>query len=1053
MRLGSFIIGLCALFSFALSAEVIREWDFSGGKLPTGFVYDKKQIAPEVKEGSLSLKLLTRPESGPTHSVMAGLQAEQEFKGGVKYRLTFMLRSDRDAQVGVNVQLIRQPYPTMPGSGKTINVNTDWTPVELVFIPREDIKGPFRTPQLQLGRYPVGATLELKSVKVEQIGAIVLPLNLNTTWNLEINDTRREVIFTDDALDIAALQPKFQVKSEAILINEFDAPEDGVMQIGCAADWWFDFAVNGKSIYSTLATGNQNNTFAKHDHVFNFPVRKGKNRIEVKVLAGSKGWKFVCGAVLYMEKLNRITEIVRGAEWRPLKMDQVEWDNRKLLPQRIDQFKIIPGSALDLSQYLPKYDIDKLGRVVNRDGRLGFANAPGITPKFRGFNFASGRWEYAFYKMSKPELEELAEQIRLHGMNVVRFHYLDYSLCGNNGMPKKDKKKLEEVLIPQETTALPIDQQFLDRHDYFIKCLRDRGIYVLVDIVSSYAGWTAATELPAIRDNFRYGLFISPEYRKNYRAGFDSLMNRINPYTQNALKDDPQCIGITFFNEQEHLFSGENFKAFDPEWKGLRGKDAPEFNERLLLTDSSDGIAARQFLLAQIKQMNQFYLDTATESGFKGFVTLWDMFMRNLEGVARQDMNATAMHTYFAHPKDKPLWPEDYQQQLRYGRWLRGQMSSVAQGSAIGASNLYLGRAAVCRMPGKPFFLTEYSHCAYNANTFESGLMVGATAALQGWDMLTPHARTVGLYYTPLRAKDFDDGMSPMAKLSSLLTAFAFQRGDVATGRHPVNFTVDPQHLNSPDLLKALAGCYNQLYMLAPVSTSYSGPVKDAFNVPAQYFIGAVSMGMHVQLEDDKLGQYAKLRQLVTEMKRAGVLPPDNRTDVNAGIFQSETGEITSDVKRNVMTIVTPRLEGAAMPANTPVRMNALEITGNSVPCSIAAVSLDGGNIGESKHLLLTIGTMAVAENTVFSTEKFNDEIDVGRMPLLLKSGKFAVKLKNANVSEPKIYALNANGSREREISVVAGKGKVIISMDTSTFEYGTPYFEIIYHDTEKRGR
>ncbi len=78
----------------------------------------------------------------------------------------------------------------------------------------------------------------------------------------------------------------------------------------------------------------------------------------------------------------------RGKEWRPVKMDNVSWDKRSLRALRIDQFKRIPGSALDLSQYVKKYDIDRNGRLkADADGDLYFENAPGEKVRLRGFNF------------------------------------------------------------------------------------------------------------------------------------------------------------------------------------------------------------------------------------------------------------------------------------------------------------------------------------------------------------------------------------------------------------------------------------------------------------------------------------------------------------------------------------------------------------------------------------------------------------------------------------------------------------------------------------------
>ena len=107
-------------------------------------------------------------------------------------------------------------------------------------------------------------------------------------------------------------------------------------------------------------------------------------------------------------------------------MDKVSWDKRNLLSQRVEMFNRIPGSALDLSQYVKKYDIDRNGRLkADASGELYFENAPGEKVRLRGFNFVSGSWEDRFYTFTKAEIEEFAEQIRLAGMNILRFHFLD----------------------------------------------------------------------------------------------------------------------------------------------------------------------------------------------------------------------------------------------------------------------------------------------------------------------------------------------------------------------------------------------------------------------------------------------------------------------------------------------------------------------------------------------------------------------------------------------------------------------------------------------------
>ena len=88
---------------------------------------------------------------------------------------------------------------------------------------------------------------------------------------------------------------------------------------------------------------------------------------------------------------------------------------------------------------------------------------------------------------------------------------------------------------------------------------------------------------------------------------------------------------------------------------------------------------------------------------------------------------------------------------------------------------------------------------------------------------------------------------------------------------------------------------------------------------------------------------------------------------------------------------------------------------------------------------------MFAAENAVFSTENFDAELDVGDMQQVIRSGTFEFSLKTSRKNTPQVYALNLNGSRERKIPVSRKNGELIFSLDTSSLEYGTPYFEIVF--------
>ena len=120
--------------------------------------------------------------------------------------------------------------------------------------------------------------------------------------------------------------------------------------------------------------------------------------------------------------------------------------------------------------------------------------------------------------------------------------------------------------MAQSVAELPINKGAADRYWYFLKCLRDRGVYVMLDIFTSRGLMTGAVNA---KDYPRFQMFDNPVYQKHWKAAFDFLLKKPNPYTGKALIDDPQLIGITFFNEQEHLFnpnSPEN-KRFTSEWR------------------------------------------------------------------------------------------------------------------------------------------------------------------------------------------------------------------------------------------------------------------------------------------------------------------------------------------------------------------------------------------------------------------------------------------------------------------------------------------------------
>ena len=767
------------------------------------------------------------------------------------------------------------------------------------------------------------------------------------------------------------------------------------------ASLWIDgdLVVTQKS----LKTGNTVTPADVTNHVFNFPVRKGKNTVALFVKSGSEGWKVFCGAVPFREKLDNVTTILRSPEWRPVKMDPVEWVY--VQPRRIPMLDVKPGTALDLSGFLDRAPkIGELGRIiVNQEGKLAYEKEPSRTVRFRSFTIDPGAWQNRLYAMSKPEIEEYAEAIRLRGFNMVRIQAPDGALTGKNGYPKKPIT-LREATLPRTMEELPIDKTFADRWDYFVACLRKRNIYLLPDIASTRTSWTAAT----VEFDVKTGLLFREDYRENWRAGFHYMMKHRNPYTGTRMVDDPMIVGITLFNEQDNQKNYWN--ELNPYWQKHfaavhPGETAPVLNLELLQKSQE----ARDWLEETLTGMSKFYMEEVRNVGFRGIVTNWDMYMRLMDIPPRLPLTAVAMHTYFSHPNRVALPVRNYQQKLYNLRWYRGTGFLTGQTSSITDRNSYIGRAGVNRFFDRPFLITEYSHSPYNRYVHEAGLMWGAYAALQGWDMLTQHGTPVSLWHTPMNGYVFEGSLSPMARVNEILTAFAWQRGDVAEAAHKVEIAIPERVMHSADFMNAIGGEYSRLFMVTRLGCSCEGQgsVRDSLKIVPERFARTFGGGMFAEVRETRGGDELA-RQLVRELREKRVIGQNNLTDPDRGIYQSETGEITTDVQKQTLRVVTKRLEGAVLKENQPVKLDALTISESSVPASLTAVALDAApDLRSSRRILLVAATMAVSEHTVFNNERFDVEIDFGKFPVLIRSGKFALTLENRSAGKPEVYALN----------------------------------------------
>ena len=77
-------------------------------------------------------------------------------------------------------------------------------------------------------------------------------------------------------------------KRPGFVFGMVQSDRDQVVRVGCVADWWMEFRLNGAVVGSTLQTGNKFLTVTERQ--VDLPLKKGDNLLAFKILSGKGGW-------------------------------------------------------------------------------------------------------------------------------------------------------------------------------------------------------------------------------------------------------------------------------------------------------------------------------------------------------------------------------------------------------------------------------------------------------------------------------------------------------------------------------------------------------------------------------------------------------------------------------------------------------------------------------------------------------------------------------------------------------------------------------------------
>ncbi len=544
------------------------------------------------------------------------------------------------------------------------------------------------------------------------------------------------------------------------------------------------------------------------------------------------------------------------------------------------------------------------GAVHADKGRLVFAD--GTPARFWGTNVAA----YALFETPHDEVRAQARRLAALGYNLVRLHHMDSPWVRENIFGRYAKLSDTQTL----------DSDDVDKLDWWIKCLKDEGVYVWLDLHVQRA-FKAGDHIEGF-DEIRKGKdvadlkgfnYVNPSIEQAMLRFDEQYLTHKNTYTGVAYKDEPAVVGLLLTNENDLVQHGGNGLLPD--------KNVPLHDKRYM------------DLAAAFAKDNGLPADKVWRSWEPGPSKL---FLNDLEHRFDVSMIAALRRLGDAAPiATTSSWGKDALNALpalttgnlidvhTYGR------QGTLEKNPLLFPNLadWIGSAHVV---GLPLTVSEW-----NAEPFPTQdrhvlpLYMAATASHQGWDALMHFAYTQEppSRNSPSNWHSYNDP-SLMAMMPAAALLYRERHVAEATSTYVVDldenafFGQSTSVLNSPALRTSME--LGKLLVAMPQAKSLPWLQRHPYPADA----------------------------IVIRDPARSFLPPDAAQAV------SDTHELKRNWVDGVFTIDTPRTRAAlGWIGGKAIALPDVEFDLITRNASVAVQSLDDDPIGTSTNLLVSIGT------------------------------------------------------------------------------------------------
>ncbi|MDD5432006.1 MAG: hypothetical protein PHO70_03355 [Candidatus Omnitrophica bacterium] len=470
-----------------------------------------------------------------------------------------------------------------------------------------------------------------------------------------------------------------------------------------------------------------------------------------------------------------------------------------VIPEKLDQ-----NSPLNIGKLVLDAPAGKHGFVKVKEGHFYFED--GTRAKFWGTNLC---FDANF--PTKEQAKILADRIAYFGFNAVRLHHMDFYF--------EPRGIFEDVCPafkdPQMKKTDVLSKKQLEKLDYFIYLLKQRGIYIDMNLLVA----RHFTEADGVVDAAMLGMAAKPysmfdkkliELQKKYAK---DLLTHYNPYTKLRYCDDPAVALVEIINET-------TLSKKDP-------KTMPDYykNQLTQTTESTDNIEKRYYteIMKSLKK----------DIGVKCPITGSQYSSTN----ALEPCDFIDKHAYWDHPKfpNKPWDKNDF----------RIHNKSALLDKKLGIIKLLIEKSPCNLKPEtcnrKPYTVTEWNHCYPNQYAYETPIILASEALRNNWDGLFQFNFSGGWKLEPDFTKiesHFNTIANPQQLILNSLSSLIFLKNE----ENETSLNNGAYTINSPDLNAIIGFIKDKPQALGPftITTDQDGVVALLKN-NNQYILFAIS--------------------------------------------------------------------------------------------------------------------------------------------------------------------------------------------------------------------